>query len=76
VFISTRYETVHAVVRVHPLTGERGPFIGGFAQRVAGLSTGESRDILRLLQAYVTRPENVLRVATRRTTRRSLTLKA
>jgi taurine dioxygenase len=63
IFVSTRYETVHPVVRVHPLTGERGLFIGGFAQRIAGLSTGESRDILRLLQSYVTRPENVLRVA-------------
>jgi taurine dioxygenase len=63
VFVSTRYETAHPVVRVHPLTGERGLFIGGFAQRVAGLSTAESRDILRLLQAYVTRPENVLRVS-------------
>ena len=62
VFISTRHETVHPVVRVHPLTGERGLFIGGFAQRVVGLPTGESRDILRLLQHYVTRPENVLRV--------------
>jgi taurine dioxygenase len=61
VFTSTRYETVHPVVRVHPLTGERGLYIGGFAQRVEGLSNGESRDILRLLQAYVTRPENVLR---------------
>jgi alpha-ketoglutarate-dependent sulfate ester dioxygenase len=63
VFISTKYETAHPVVRVHPLTGERGLFIGGFAQRIVGLSTGESRDILRLLQAYVTRPENVLRLA-------------
>jgi len=63
VFIAVKYETVHPVVRVHPLTGERGLFIGGFAQRVAGLSAGESRDILRLLQAYVTRPENVLRVS-------------
>jgi alpha-ketoglutarate-dependent sulfate ester dioxygenase len=63
IFVSTRYQTVHPVVRVHPLTGERGLFIGGFAQRIAGLSTGESRDILRLLQSYVTRPENVLRVA-------------
>ncbi len=62
VFISTRYETAHPVVRVHPLTGERGLFIGGFAQRIVGLSTGESRDILRLLQYYVTQPENVLRV--------------
>ncbi len=63
VFISTKYETVHPVVRVHPLTGERGLFIGGFAQRIVGLSKGESRDLLRLLQAYVTRPENVLRVS-------------
>jgi alkyl sulfatase len=63
VFLSTRYETVHPIVRVHPLTGEQGLFIGGFAQRVVGLSRGESRDILRLLQAYVTRPENVLRVS-------------
>ena len=63
VFISTRYETVHPVVRVHPLTGERGLFIGGFAQRIVGLSTGESRDILRLLQHYVTRPENVVRLS-------------
>ncbi len=63
VFISTKYKTVHPVVRVHPLTGERGLFIGGFAQRIVGLSQGESKDILRLLQAYVTRPENVLRLA-------------
>lgn len=60
-FVSIRYETAHPVVRVHPLTGERGLFIGGFAQRLEGLSSTESRDILRLLQAYVTRPENTLR---------------
>jgi taurine dioxygenase len=53
------------VVRVHPLTGERGLFIGGFAQRlrIVGLSNTESKDILRLLQAYITRPENVVRVS-------------
>jgi taurine dioxygenase len=62
VFVSRKYQTVHPVVRVHPETGDRGLFIGGFAQRIVGLSTVESRDILRLLQAYVTRPENVLRV--------------
>ncbi|MGA2926574.1 MAG: TauD/TfdA family dioxygenase [Solirubrobacteraceae bacterium] len=60
-FISTRYQTAHPVVRVHPLTNERGLFIGGFAQRIVGLSNTESRDLLRLLQAYVTRPENILR---------------
>ena len=63
IFLSTKYETAHPVVRVHPLTGERGLFIGGFAQRIVGLSKGESKDILGLLQAYVTRPENILRVS-------------
>jgi alpha-ketoglutarate-dependent sulfate ester dioxygenase len=60
-FTSIEYRTAHPVVRVHPLTGERGLFIGGFAQRIVGLSAGESRKILDLLQSYVTRPENVLR---------------
>ncbi|MEU6541996.1 TauD/TfdA family dioxygenase [Streptomyces sp. NPDC046859] len=60
-FTSITYRTAHPVVRVHPLTGERGLFIGGFAQRIVGLSPGESRKILDLLQAYVTRPENILR---------------
>ncbi|MER6082363.1 TauD/TfdA family dioxygenase [Streptomyces sp. NPDC001833] len=60
-FTSIEFRTVHPVVRVHPLTGERGLFIGGFAQRIVGLSKDESRRILDLLQAYVTRPENILR---------------
>jgi taurine dioxygenase len=61
-FLSTKYETAHPVVRVHPLTGDRSLFIGGFAQRIVGLPKGESRDVLRLFQSYVTRPENILRV--------------
>ncbi|MDH6551269.1 alpha-ketoglutarate-dependent taurine dioxygenase [Streptomyces sp. SAI-208] len=60
-FTSIKYRTAHPVVRVHPLTGERGLFIGGFAQRIVGLSAGESRKLLDLLQSYVTRPENLLR---------------
>ncbi|WP_405545285.1 TauD/TfdA family dioxygenase [Streptomyces phaeochromogenes] len=60
-FTSIKYRTAHPVVRVHPLTGERRLFIGGFAQRIVGLSVSESRKVLDLLQAYVTRPENVLR---------------
>ncbi|MFD9219071.1 TauD/TfdA dioxygenase family protein [Streptomyces sp. NPDC060064] len=60
-FVSTRYRTEHPVVRVHPESGERGLFIGGFAQSLVGLSPSESRDILRILQSYVTRPENVVR---------------
>jgi alpha-ketoglutarate-dependent sulfate ester dioxygenase len=61
IFVSTVYEAEHPVVRVHPLTGERGLFIGGFAQRIVGLSRGESADLLRTFQSYVTRPENQLR---------------
>ncbi|MGO4256479.1 TauD/TfdA dioxygenase family protein [Marmoricola sp. RAF53] len=60
-FESTPYESVHPVVRVHPETGERGLFIGGFVRGIEGLSTTESRDVLRLLQAHVTKPEHVLR---------------
>ncbi|MEU4085195.1 TauD/TfdA dioxygenase family protein [Streptomyces aureus] len=61
VFVSTPYEAEHPVVRVHPLTGERGLFIGGFAKRIVGLSNSDSADLLRILQSYVTRPENILR---------------
>jgi taurine dioxygenase len=61
VFVSTPYETEHPLVRVHPLTGERGLFIGGFAKRIVGLSGVESADLLRILQSYVSRPENILR---------------
>jgi alpha-ketoglutarate-dependent taurine dioxygenase len=60
-FVSRRWEVAHPVVRVHPATGRPNLFIGGFAQRLVGLSGTESRDILRLLQAYVERPENSVR---------------
>ncbi|MEU0107722.1 MULTISPECIES: TauD/TfdA family dioxygenase [unclassified Streptomyces] len=62
-FVSRKYRTAHPVVRVHPETGERGLFIGGFAQSIVGLGPSDSRDLLRLFQSYVTRPENIVRVA-------------
>lgn len=61
VFQSTVYESRHPVVRVHPETGEKGLFIGGFTRRIDGLSETESRDLIRLLQAHVTKPEHILR---------------
>ncbi len=61
IFESTVYETLHPVVRVHPESGERVLFIGGFVRRIQGLSQTESDDLLRLLQAYVTRLENTVR---------------
>jgi taurine dioxygenase len=61
VFTSTVYETLHPVVRVHPESGERGLFIGGFVRQIKGLSQTESNDIIRLLQSYVIRLENTVR---------------
>ena len=60
-FVSEVYETEHPVVRVHPDTGEPALLLGGFAQRLVGHSLSESVDLIRILQAYVTRPENVVR---------------
>jgi alpha-ketoglutarate-dependent sulfate ester dioxygenase len=61
IFVSTVYETEHPVVRVHPLTGERGLFIGGFVRQIQGLSTSESVELVKIFQSYVTRPENIVR---------------
>jgi taurine dioxygenase len=61
VFVSTIWKTAHPVVRVHPESGERNLFIGGFAQNIVGLRPREGRAILDIFQSYVTRPENVFR---------------
>ena len=61
VFVSRKWKTAHPVVRVHPESGERNLFIGGFAQGIVGLPSRDARAILEILQSYVTRPENVFR---------------
>ncbi len=61
VFESVEYETLHPVVRVHPETGERGLFIGGFVRRLQGYSPSQSADIVRVLQSHVLLPENQVR---------------
>jgi alpha-ketoglutarate-dependent taurine dioxygenase len=60
-FLSTVYETEHPAVRVHPETGERSLVLGGFARTVLGFSPQASRDLIRILQDYVTRPEQTVR---------------
>jgi alpha-ketoglutarate-dependent sulfate ester dioxygenase len=60
-FVSTIYETEHPAVRVHPETAERSLVLGGFARSVVGLSPQASRDLIRILQDYVTRPEQTIR---------------
>ena len=60
-FLRTEYRTEHPAVRIHPESGERSLMLGGFAQTVVGLSPQASRDLIRILQEYVTRPENTVR---------------
>jgi len=60
-FVSTVYETEHPAVRVHPETGERSLVLGGFARTVVGFTPQASRDLIRILQDHVTRPEHTVR---------------
>jgi alpha-ketoglutarate-dependent sulfate ester dioxygenase len=60
-FVSTVYETEHPLVRVHPETEERSIVLGGFAKTLVGFSPQASRDLIRLIQEYVTRPEHTVR---------------
>lgn len=55
------FETEHPVVRVHPETGERTLVLGHFVKKFLGLNTNESHALFNLLQARVTRLENVVR---------------
>lgn len=61
--VVTRLDPVeHPVVRVHPETGRRGLFVNpGFTSHVVGVSEAESRAILDLLYAHLTKPEHIVR---------------
>jgi taurine dioxygenase len=61
VFTSVNYETEHPAVRVHPETGERVLVLGGFVRRFVGWTGDASRELLQLLQSYVTELENTVR---------------
>jgi alpha-ketoglutarate-dependent sulfate ester dioxygenase len=60
-YIATLFEADHPAVRVHPETGEPSLLLGGFARRVVGLGPQASRDLLRVLQDWATRPEYTVR---------------
>ena len=52
----------HPVVRVHPESGRKGLFVNpGFTSHVVGVSDAESRGILDLLYAHLTKPEHTIR---------------
>jgi taurine dioxygenase len=61
VFTSTKFETEHPVVHVHPETGERHLLLGHFVRKILGVSAADSARIFQLLQDHVTRLENTVR---------------
>ena len=52
----------HPVVRVHPETGRRGLFVNpGFVSHLKDVSDAESRYLLDLFYAHITKPEHIVR---------------
>jgi alpha-ketoglutarate-dependent taurine dioxygenase len=52
----------HPVVRVHPESGRRSLFVNpGFTSHIAGVSDAESRGLLDLFYAHLTKPEHIVR---------------
>lgn len=59
--VQTRREIGRPVVRIHPETGERILALGDFAARFVGLQEDTGQKLFRLLQSYITAPENAVR---------------
>lgn len=52
----------HPVVRVHPESGRKGLFVNpGFTSHIVGVSQEESRGLLDILYAHLTKPEHIVR---------------
>lgn len=52
----------HPVVRVHPETGRRSLFVNpGFTTRIVDVSDAESRGLLDIFFAHITKPEHLVR---------------
>ena len=55
-------DAVHPVVRTHPITGRKCIYVcEGYTTRILDVSDGESRELLDLLFAQVTKPQYVYR---------------
>ncbi|MFI5766887.1 TauD/TfdA dioxygenase family protein [Streptomyces sp. NPDC051563] len=60
-YLKNVFSAEHPAVRVHPETGERSLFVGGFARSVTGLGPQAGRDLLRVLVEHATKPEYTVR---------------
>ncbi|WP_161494853.1 TauD/TfdA dioxygenase family protein [Bradyrhizobium canariense] len=59
--VQTKREIGHPVVRIHPETGERILALGNVGARFVGLQEDTGEKLFRLLQSYITAPENAVR---------------
>ena len=60
--VSRLIPAVHPVVRIHPESGRKGLFVNPwFTTRILGVSDAESRGILDILYAHISRPDFVIK---------------
>jgi taurine dioxygenase len=60
-FTAEVYETEHPLVRVHPETGERTLILGHFVKHIQGVSSNDSKQLIRLFHDRITQVDNTVR---------------
>ncbi|WPO98115.1 TauD/TfdA family dioxygenase [Pseudomonas sp. HR96] len=60
-FTAQVYETEHPLVRVHPETGERTLLLGHFLKHIQGVSSNDSKQLVRLFHDRITHVDNTVR---------------
>jgi len=60
-FAAEVYETEHPLVRVHPQTGERSLILGHFVKHIQGVSSHDSKQLVRLFHERITHLDNTVR---------------
>ena len=60
-FTAQVYETEHPLVRVHPESGERSLLLGHFVKELQGVSSNDSKQLIRLFHDRITHVDNTVR---------------